>query len=422
MPSGGAGAVYAKKANDFFDTPYPGTQVGIQAAIDYAGVGGTVYLGPGNFTGVNNLTMYSKQRLYGAGSLATSLTGTGAGTGIFLREKTAGEGNAGGATGIIVEGLSIFAGGHTGNGINFGNQGGASFNSLATLADVLVRDFTAGTGVKLAANAIHCRNVWSIGNVIGFDMAGGGGNHWDGFWSEANTQTQIRSSNAWDTWVHPQLEQNGVASTFMIEMLNNGSQNSWIGLYMALSFDTTTLVMLRAGAINNCFWTPRVVDNGHNYTDTFLVDAWTRGSGKKSFMPFWCDSANTQPSHMYNQSTNEDTQFIGASLAMDSFLSEKEFTLTDAATIVSDASIANSFVVTVTAARAFGAPANPRKGQRIAYRIVQNATGGFAITWNAVFKHAWADTGNTANKFSSISFRYDGTNWRQEGAQSPYIA
>lgn len=77
---------------------------------------------------------------------------------------------------------------------------------------------------------------------------------------------------------------------------------------------------------------------------------------------------------------------------------------------------------TITAARVVGAPLNPRAGQRVVHTFVQDGTGGWGITWNAVFKNGWSDTGNTANKRSSIEHYFDGTNWNQVGAQSPYVA
>jgi Pectate lyase superfamily protein/Right handed beta helix region len=61
------------------------------------------------------------------------------------------------------------------------------------------------------------------------------------------------------------------------------------------------------------------------------------------------------------------------------------------------------------------------KGARLTFRFLQDGTGGRAVTWNAVYKHAWSDTGNTANKQSTISFAYDGSSWVQQGAQSPYV-
>lgn len=77
--------------------------------------------------------------------------------------------------------------------------------------------------------------------------------------------------------------------------------------------------------------------------------------------------------------------------------------------------------VTLTAARLVGAPLNPIIGQRLTFLFIQNGTGGWAVTWNAAFVTAWSDTGNTANKRSSIEFEYNGSKWNQIGAQSPYI-
>jgi len=77
--------------------------------------------------------------------------------------------------------------------------------------------------------------------------------------------------------------------------------------------------------------------------------------------------------------------------------------------------------VTLSAARLVGAPTNFAAGQHLYFTLIQNGTGGFAVTWNAVFKVSWSDTGNTANKRSTIGFWYDGTNWNQLVAQTPYV-
>jgi hypothetical protein len=86
-----------------------------------------------------------------------------------------------------------------------------------------------------------------------------------------------------------------------------------------------------------------------------------------------------------------------------------------------DASNAEYYSITLTANRVAGAPANPATGQRLTYTLIQNGTGGWTVGWNAVYKVSWSDTGNTANKRSTISFLYDGTNWNQDGAQTPYV-
>jgi hypothetical protein len=65
------------------------------------------------------------------------------------------------------------------------------------------------------------------------------------------------------------------------------------------------------------------------------------------------------------------------------------------------------------------APTGATLGARINLALTQDATGGRTVTWNAVFKFvagAWVDAVTTtdANKITSISFVYDGTNWIQQ--------
>lgn len=98
-----------------------------------------------------------------------------------------------------------------------------------------------------------------------------------------------------------------------------------------------------------------------------------------------------------------------------------EFTLTDAATIVVPGTRAGVFGVTLTDNRTMGAPTGLTTGQRITFHIRQDGTGGHTLAWNAIYRHAWADTGNTADKESTITFRYDGTSLVQVGAQGPYV-
>jgi hypothetical protein len=96
-------------------------------------------------------------------------------------------------------------------------------------------------------------------------------------------------------------------------------------------------------------------------------------------------------------------------------------TLTDAATIALDASGSNFYLVTLGGNRTMGSPTNPVAGQRIQITVIQDGTGGRTLAWNAVFKVSWSDAGNTLSKRSSIAFVYDGTNWNQDGAQTPYV-
>lgn len=60
-------------------------------------------------------------------------------------------------------------------------------------------------------------------------------------------------------------------------------------------------------------------------------------------------------------------------------------TLTDAATIATDASLANHFRVTLGSNRTLGNPTNPVDGQRVIWEIIQDATGSRTITLDTKF-------------------------------------
>jgi hypothetical protein len=63
---------------------------------------------------------------------------------------------------------------------------------------------------------------------------------------------------------------------------------------------------------------------------------------------------------------------------------------------------------------------SPLKGQPLEFIFTQDAGAGRTVGWPGNFKTAWVDTGNTANKVSSIKFIFDGTNFQQVGAQMLY--
>lgn len=96
-------------------------------------------------------------------------------------------------------------------------------------------------------------------------------------------------------------------------------------------------------------------------------------------------------------------------------------TLTDAATIAVDIASGGVFTVTLGGNRTMGLPTSVISGYRIHFTIIQDGTGGRTLAWNAAYKVSWSDAGNTAGKRSTIAFVYDGTNWNQDGAQTPYV-
>ena len=95
-------------------------------------------------------------------------------------------------------------------------------------------------------------------------------------------------------------------------------------------------------------------------------------------------------------------------------------TLTDASAISVDAGSGSYFVVTLGGNRTVAAPSNPVLGQRISFLVKQDASGGRTLSWNGIFRVSWSNSGNSANKSTSVSFVFDGSYWNQDGAQVPY--
>jgi len=81
----------------------------------------------------------------------------------------------------------------------------------------------------------------------------------------------------------------------------------------------------------------------------------------------------------------------------------------------------NIKVGTLTGNITINEPLNAVEGAVITFEFKQDGTGGRTVSWDPVFKHAWSDTGNAADKRCTISFIYNGTYWIQLGAQSPYF-
>lgn len=311
-------SVWAQKSTDVTPVLFAPTQTGIQAALDYCGgaVGSIVVLGPGDYT-ITNLTMHGKTTLKGFGALVTRLNVAAGTTGIVLREKTAGEGNISGATGITVAELGIYGVSTLTAGIDFGNQGGASFNANAQLWDVLVRDVTGGTGIKLLANAIHCRNIWAANCSIGVWLnynAGGGANHIDGVWAEQCSDTHLKVDQPWNTIVHAQIEQSGSAPTNPLIDLSasTADRNVFCGVYCSFTVNLTNLIRCRTGVIGTQFYGIRINSTGHTYTNTVFTEGTGVGTGAQDWIGFFNDMSNTGKHYMNDQTLGEVTVFTGA--------------------------------------------------------------------------------------------------------------
>lgn len=77
--------------------------------------------------------------------------------------------------------------------------------------------------------------------------------------------------------------------------------------------------------------------------------------------------------------------------------------LTDAATVVVDASLGNTFEITLGGNRAMGAPSNTVNGSTLIFYMIEDGTGSRIPTWNAVYK--WP--GGTAPTLSTAAGKMD---------------
>ena len=131
---------------------------------------------------------------------------------------------------------------------------------------------------------------------------------------------------------------------------------------------------------------------------------------------------------LVNLSSADNNDFLvhdGTNFVNRNFLNPKVVTISDGATLATDASLGNMFKVTITDNRTMGAPTNPTDGQFIQYRITQDGTGSRTITWNAVFNFGGAGEPTlttTADQTDYVSFRYNGDNseWDYMGAALNY--
>ncbi len=82
-------------------------------------------------------------------------------------------------------------------------------------------------------------------------------------------------------------------------------------------------------------------------------------------------------------------------------------TLTDAATIAVDMATGINFTVTLTASRTLGAPSNAKAGQSGVIIVKQNGTGGWTLSYNAVYKFQGGSAvaiDTTASRTSLLSY------------------
>jgi hypothetical protein len=78
-------------------------------------------------------------------------------------------------------------------------------------------------------------------------------------------------------------------------------------------------------------------------------------------------------------------------------------------------------IIILTATAVIGAPINPgNKGQLLVLVLIQDATGGRAVTWNAIYKNPPTLTGSAANTTALVEYRWDGTHWQFVGGATTF--
>lgn len=138
-------------------------------------------------------------------------------------------------------------------------------------------------------------------------------------------------------------------------------------------------------------------------------------------------SAATQPSGAFDAAgAAAAVQALAVLLAgstMGGYLAPKVVTLTDAATILVDASKGNQQRVTLGGDRAMGVPSNPVDGESLTFELVQDATGSRTVTWptgsagDYDFGSGTAPTLSTAaHAMDMVAFRYSAAALNGAGA------
>lgn len=274
-----------------------------------------------------------------------------------------------------------------------------------------------GDGISIESNYVTLRNISVYGMGQDGIRAGAGGSNVN-CWRLDNVICRNNGRYGFNGDDGAGGINANVGVAIALECSNNGSDGIFLDncfghtfINPLVSSNTGTGVHIGATAHLHCF-IGGDFNEGNGGAQDILIDA---GANQNHFF-----GAQTTRARVTDNGFT--TTFLGTQYFRLPYLSMRRKATAEATLVagvdVSDGSI---FQTTLTAARLVGAPGSPFDGQRITFTLVQDGTGGRAVTWNAVFKKSWSDTGNTLNTRSSISFIYDGTNWNQDGAQTPYV-
>jgi len=451
---GGTVAIRAMKDGEFVATPFPGTVAGLQAAIDsLRTTGGKISIGPGTLAfGTTGLAITGMSGaltivIEGSGERATVLTYTGSGDFFTVG---ADDGNHSGAAAYNGTGpqLKMMDIGLTGPGLGTAARGlvdwengsavfeRACFNSWGTGYKGIGSDVTSfknclfNNCAKGAFLASRCdqntfESCYFTGCTIGADVEYALGSRFIGCQFVFNTTADI----VYDAPASPTDggdQRLDLASTiagcwFESAASPQLARHIWVG-----SNGTSTRrvegISIYGGYV--------LCSNTLNFVDVeagsrvALRDVYQGGTLSGSLVNV-VTVAGLTPTVVIDECRNNGGALLGGNLGANQSLRQGWRRISDNAFAASFTPNALGGEIVqigaLTSNITINAPTNPFRGIHLTFSFVQDGTGGRTVTWNSVFLTSWSDTGNTANKRSTIRFYYDGTNWRQVGAQATWF-
>ena len=448
----------ALKDGDYYATEFPGTAAGLQAAIDYLGsvTGGRIYVGPGTIAfGTSTISIpYGKVKLTGSGNRTTKFTYSGTGDFITIGVDDgdhAGttEGYDGTGSQTVLSDLWIYGPGTatTARAIVDWESGSNTFERLD------IQQF--GTGYyAIGADVSYFNSVLFSQCTTGTHLLSRSDqNQFDQCYWAQNTIGMI-VEYAYNTRIMGGQFVFSTTADLVVDCPSSGTEGGDVRLEIGLAcFGTWFESLGGSPPTQHHIWLGRNGDSSHMAEGMSLIGCYFLSSNDPHIFQidaatgirvYGCHQAGTSTTAYFlvnsvasvfpaisvascsfsNASTIPMYSGAGYGLTME-HLSQTRTIQAISAAATTDPNGATSGEIVQPGALAqnvtVSAPTNATKGKILTFRFLQDGTGGWTVGWNAVFKHAWSDTGNTANKRSTISFYYDGSNWNQIGAQSPYI-
>lgn len=453
MPFSGSGAVRAMKLGDYQATIFPGTAAGVQAAITFLGsTGGEIRVGAGTYAfGTSQLSVQQAGiTIRGASQRGTKFTYSGTGDFIsvgFDDGLHSGSGNAytGIAAFLLLEDIWFVGpgkataarcivdwenGSQIYNRITIDSFGTGFFGIGADVCEwndcYILKNTTGvfiasrcdqttfsrtyfalngvGCNVESATSSrfLACQFVFSDTADVRYDCPAAGTSGGDirdvassvhvGCWYESPTGANIAQ--------HIKFGSSGISSRRTEGLSIQG------GYLLSNSSHTANFIDVEAG------------------TNVEVHDIYQAGTITGNLVNITSVASLSPEVVIYDCRTNPAAAYLGGSLGATQTVLKRVRHTNSTAFVASFTPNADSGEIielgNLSSNLTVNAPTNPLRGRYLLFRLSQDGTGGWTVTWNAAFNQKWSDAGNTASKRSTILFYYDGSVWQQIGAQTPW--